>query len=176
MVRTKNTHPGCCLCTHKVWRVHRYTAVVMPRPHACANLTAVGFEPTPFRNGALSHRLRPLGQTVLVEWFKQVGPTRNHVLVVQGGCGVPHTWAATRAARPRCGRTPGGRWFPPCPTPARTPPTRAPGPHPHGTCKQCVWPVPRAHTLGAGARSVQPHDSCGVRTHALSEWRLEPPP
>ena len=30
-----------------------------------AQLTAVGFEPTPFRNGALSHRLRPLGQTVL---------------------------------------------------------------------------------------------------------------
>ena len=29
-------------------------------------LTAVGFEPTPFRNGALSHRLRPLGQTVIV--------------------------------------------------------------------------------------------------------------
>ena len=28
-------------------------------------VTAVGFEPTPFRNGALSHRLRPLGQTVL---------------------------------------------------------------------------------------------------------------
>ena len=27
-------------------------------------MTAVGFEPTPFRNGALSHRLRPLGQTV----------------------------------------------------------------------------------------------------------------
>ena len=29
-------------------------------------VTAVGFEPTPLRNGALSHRLRPLGQTVLV--------------------------------------------------------------------------------------------------------------
>ena len=29
------------------------------------SMTAVGFEPTPFRNGALSHRLRPLGQTVL---------------------------------------------------------------------------------------------------------------
>ena len=28
-------------------------------------MTAVGFEPTPFRNGALSHRLRPLGQTVM---------------------------------------------------------------------------------------------------------------
>ena len=28
-------------------------------------VTAVGFEPTPFRTGALSQRLRPLGQTVL---------------------------------------------------------------------------------------------------------------
>ena len=30
-----------------------------------AAVTPVGFEPTPFRNGTLSHRLRPLGQTVL---------------------------------------------------------------------------------------------------------------
>jgi hypothetical protein len=29
------------------------------------NVTAVGFEPTPLRTGALSQRLRPLGQTVL---------------------------------------------------------------------------------------------------------------
>ena len=29
-------------------------------------MTAVGFQPTPFRNGALSHRLRPLGQTVML--------------------------------------------------------------------------------------------------------------
>ena len=34
---------------------------------ALRSVTAVGFEPTPFRNGALSHRLRPLGQTVLSE-------------------------------------------------------------------------------------------------------------
>ena len=31
-----------------------------------SQVAAVGFEPTPVRNGALSHRLRPLGQTVLV--------------------------------------------------------------------------------------------------------------
>ena len=30
-----------------------------------AKVTPVGFEPTPLRNGALSHRLRPLGQSVL---------------------------------------------------------------------------------------------------------------
>ena len=31
-----------------------------------SQMTPVGFEPTPFRNGALSHRLRPLGQSVSV--------------------------------------------------------------------------------------------------------------
>ena len=30
-------------------------------------MTAVGFEPTPLRTGALSQRLRPLGQTVLFD-------------------------------------------------------------------------------------------------------------
>ena len=35
-----------------------------PNAHP-SEVTAVGFEPTPFRNGALSHRLRPLGQTVI---------------------------------------------------------------------------------------------------------------
>ena len=30
-----------------------------------AEVTAVGFEPTPLRTGALSQRLTPLGQTVL---------------------------------------------------------------------------------------------------------------
>ena len=30
-------------------------------------VTPVGFEPTPFRTGALSQRLRPLGQSVLRE-------------------------------------------------------------------------------------------------------------
>ena len=34
-------------------------------PCACRKVTAVGFEPTPLRTGALSQRLRPLGQTVL---------------------------------------------------------------------------------------------------------------
>ena len=32
-------------------------------------VTPVGFEPTPLRNGALSHRLRPLGQSVLGSTF-----------------------------------------------------------------------------------------------------------
>ncbi len=34
--------------------------------HATNRVTAVGFEPTPLRTGALSQRLRPLGQTVSV--------------------------------------------------------------------------------------------------------------
>ena len=49
-------------------------------------LAAVGFEPTPFRHGALSHRLRPLGQPVLelrsfVKYgvdIERAGPEQNH--------------------------------------------------------------------------------------------------
>ena len=40
------------------------------RQYQQREMTAVGFEPTPFRNGALSHRLRPLGQTVLTSLFR----------------------------------------------------------------------------------------------------------
>jgi hypothetical protein len=77
------------------------------------NVTAVGFEPTPLRTGALSQRLRPLGQTV----FSVV----------------------------------------------------------------CVWVCRRFSSwLGfSNALCIAPPlnvDSCGVRTHALADWRLEPAP
>ena len=39
--------------------------LLLALPWSRRQVTAVGFEPTPLRNGALSHRLRPLGQTVL---------------------------------------------------------------------------------------------------------------
>ena len=39
--------------------------VKLPTNSAGLKVTAVGLEPTPFRTGALSQRLRPLGQTVL---------------------------------------------------------------------------------------------------------------
>ena len=40
-------------------------------------MTLVGFEPTPFRNGALSHRLRPLGQSVSGKSTMLVGLVKN---------------------------------------------------------------------------------------------------
>ena len=40
-------------------------------------MTAVGFEPTPLRTGALSQRLRPLGQTVLNIHFSKDGHAGN---------------------------------------------------------------------------------------------------
>ena len=43
----------------------RKTTCDKPGGRYVAKMTPVGFEPTPFRNGALSHRLRPLGQSVL---------------------------------------------------------------------------------------------------------------
>ena len=41
-----------------------------------SNMTPVGFEPTPFWNGALSQRLRPLGQSVLRESSGARAPVR----------------------------------------------------------------------------------------------------
>ena len=40
-------------------------------------MQTVGFEPTPFRNAALTHRLRPLGQICVVK-----GLTPSHSLKV----------------------------------------------------------------------------------------------
>ena len=40
-------------------------------PKRNTEVTAVGFEPTPLRTGALSQRLRPLGQTVIIQFEKK---------------------------------------------------------------------------------------------------------
>ena len=53
---------GCLL------NAHRHSSVNAQR-ELCKKVTPVGFEPTPFRNGALSHRLRPLGQSVIDAMF-----------------------------------------------------------------------------------------------------------
>jgi hypothetical protein len=45
--------------------LHLVSKLRMPQ-WAQQRLTAVGFEPTPLRTGALSQRLRPLGQTVML--------------------------------------------------------------------------------------------------------------
>ena len=47
-----------------------------------AEMTAVGFEPTPLRNGALSYRLRPLGQTVLTStwWSGLLEKGENNII------------------------------------------------------------------------------------------------
>ena len=45
-----------------------------------AKVTPVGFEPTPLRNGALSHCLRPLGQSVLGTTFWQQNSCYTAVL------------------------------------------------------------------------------------------------
>ena len=44
----------------------RKTTCDKPGGRYVAKMTPVGFEPTPFRHGASSHRLRPLGQSVHV--------------------------------------------------------------------------------------------------------------
>ena len=73
-------------------------AVALPR-----KVTAVGFEPTPFRNGALSHRLRPLGQTVLVTWQ----PPRGFPATIVAGTAKAHCSFVQRAGHRRYARAPG---------------------------------------------------------------------
>ena len=48
--------------------LHLVSKLRMPQ-WAQQRLTAVGFAPTPLRIGALSQRLRPLGQTVMVRFL-----------------------------------------------------------------------------------------------------------
>ena len=47
-------------------KVFTMTALLLHLRAQCLKMTAVGFEPTPLRTGALSQHLRPLGQTVLL--------------------------------------------------------------------------------------------------------------
>ena len=53
----------------------------------------MGFEPTPFRNGALSHRLRLLGQTVLNTLWQ--GPGMDLLLGR-----LPNNWLLAGLAKP----------------------------------------------------------------------------
>ena len=60
-----------CLCTHSFFfakpsQLEHLVISNQYQPISLCKMTPVGFEPTPFRNGALSHRLRPLGQSVAV--------------------------------------------------------------------------------------------------------------
>jgi hypothetical protein len=50
-------------------------------------MTPVGFEPTPLRTGALSQRLRPLGQSVLVSMCEFPGTYKND-LPSNGPCRI----------------------------------------------------------------------------------------
>ena len=56
-------------------------------------MTPVGFEPTPLRNGALSHRLRPLGQSVLV--YNLISCTKHNLAQLGSQLGLQDQWAIT---------------------------------------------------------------------------------
>ena len=86
----------------------QYTAI------SAAAVTAVGFEPTPFRTGAWSQRLRPLGQAVLCHSRNQqisgVAQQSGRLGVQYGAC----VGVLSHSCR-------GGVWVPsasgvPCPT------------------------------------------------------------
>ncbi len=78
----------------RVWQASHSPGAACPMPRgwgrALSNLTAVGFEPTPLGTGAGSQRLRPLGQTVLLNsecincrsavlFYPSTGITRPHL-------------------------------------------------------------------------------------------------
>ena len=65
-------------------------------------VTAVGFEPTPFRDGALSHRLRPLGQNCLgmVE-LPRCGNTTTTILAIFDQTACMHRSNKTNGAAKR---------------------------------------------------------------------------
>ena len=142
-------------------------------------LTAVGFELTPLRNGALSHRLRPLGQSVL-RGSSLTTPslqvqTRTAVLGLEGcrrACLIlpssslaacPQQWpllvctVAILAQGTNWAVAPAQAYW------LTAPDTLLPAPR---VSYICPHQLPRVMAI----------DSCGVRTHALTEWRLKPPP
>ena len=62
---------GCHSATPRRCHCRAYDPTITIAAHLSVmstihTLTAVGFKPTPLRTGALSQRLRPLGQTVLI--------------------------------------------------------------------------------------------------------------
>ena len=70
-------------------RVDMYRAVRW-RDYDAHLLTAVGFEPTPFRTGTWSQRLGPLGQTVLVSlvWVLMLMASMLSLVAAAAGAGV----------------------------------------------------------------------------------------
>ena len=60
---------------------HPFAGKNAQRLYHVLEMTAVGFEPTPLRTGALSQRLRPLGQTVLNSMAFYVLSTRLHFVL-----------------------------------------------------------------------------------------------
>ena len=150
-----------------------------------SQITAVGFEPTPLRTGAWSQRLRPLGQTVTCTHVTEIA-IRLETLHLQGlRKSLAPGASALDQSRPAC------HVISPCHRPSiprlRSEPERGAAGrksrastatrHRHrawrraaiATCGRVVGHSAR-HLCTAAA------DSCGVRTHALADWRLEPAP
>ena len=155
-----------------------------------ANLTPVGFEPTPLRNGALSHRLRPLGQSVLGATFWRQDNSYQAVLAI---C---HTVLDIS------GLAAGPRFLPTALRPGSGPHSGRAVSETGSVSSSRFGLVQLCSIIGSGAWKMwgkchllksnkHPHqqafsaqlstpsrssDACGIRAHALTEWRLEPPP
>ena len=135
-----------------------------------AEYTAVGFEPTPLQTGTLSQRLRPLGRIVMLQihLMQGVNLETQCLAALQGAAKsrslrlqesgqasrrhvFPEMYAALHYVR-ECSMLAGAIRH-------RT------ALHLVTTLRMLPW-----------AQHGIPSNSCGVRTHALTDWRLKPAP
>ena len=161
-------------------------------------MTPVGFEPTPFRIGALSHRLRALGQSVLIcdqilTWMSAIPidyVISTHTKNILDFSGQAPTrlrpwpvWLSLLQHKLQPYLTlVDAVWLQPRP---KVPSDLAASLVPvMPWSAQCRWPIRQPNMFSAmtvmlsGCKQLPGgiNDTCGVRAHALSDWRLEPPP
>ena len=111
---------------------------------ACTKLTPVGFEPTPLRTGALSQRLRPLGQSVLID---------VHFLF-EKRCRRGRPIPRRRRLRPKSDRLQINTH--------RLPPTSPPSPHPTPPYLAPPGPAPEMHGMDSFSASATKSFSASI--------------
>ena len=96
-VRAPPRHTSSAVCVDKhqreLFMAPDKTSIIWKekqRDICCAQMTAVGFEPTPLRTGAWSQRLRPLGQIVLMQGVVHLCGAAGFVPVGVGATCTPH--------------------------------------------------------------------------------------
>ena len=87
----KYLRPSCARLSHRTVDIRDVDTESTEA--SVSEMTAVGFEPTPLRTGALSQRLRPLGQTVLMS-SDSIGASNGEVKLQEATSPTRHPSAA----------------------------------------------------------------------------------